>query len=42
MKKEYIEPEIDAFELQCAQNLLSGSNVNEKTPDDDDAENNYF
>ena len=25
MKKEYIEPEIDAFELQCAQNFSSGA-----------------
>ena len=41
MKKEYIEPEIDAFELQCAQNLLFGSNVINDTPDDDDAENNF-
>ena len=41
MKKEYIEPEIDAFELQCAQNLLFGSNLNEIRQDDDE-ENNYF
>ena len=38
MKKEYIEPEIDAFELQCAQNLLFGSNLN-ATPEDDNEEN---
>lgn len=40
MKKEYIEPEIDAFELQCAQNLLFGSNLN-ATPEDDNDENNF-
>lgn len=40
MKKEYIEPEMETFELQCAQNLLFGSNVN-GTPEDDDDENNF-
>lgn len=40
MKKEYIEPEMETFELHSSQELLFSSNTND-TPTEDDEEN-YF
>ena len=40
MRKEYIEPEMETFELQCAQELLFASGVGGR-PTDDSEENNF-
>ena len=40
MRKEYIEPEMETFELQCAQELLFASGVGGR-PSDDSEENNF-
>ena len=40
MRKEYIEPEMETFELQGAQELLFASGVGGR-PSDDSEENNF-
>lgn len=40
MKKEYIEPQMETFELQGANELLFASGVGGR-PADDDADNNF-
>lgn len=40
MRKEYIEPQMETFELQCAQELLFASGVGGR-PADDSEENNF-
>ena len=40
MRKEYIERQMETFELQCAQELLFASGVGGR-PSDDSEENNF-
>lgn len=40
MKKEYIEPQMETFEMQCAQELLFASGVGGRPTNDDD-DNNF-
>ena len=40
MKKEYIEPQMETFELQCAQELLFASKTG-GCPTEDSEENNF-
>lgn len=41
MRKEYIEPEMETFELQGANELLFPSGINDRKPSDDSEENNF-
>ena len=40
MRKEYIEPQMETFEVQCANELLFASNTG-GCPTEDDADNNF-
>ena len=41
MRKEYIEPQMETFELQGANELLFASGINDRKPAYDDEDNNF-